>query len=62
LASSGGCLTTNTSDWQQFARTIDKLVQNPTLYHSLISGLNKRLMRTWNTYALELARNLREIS
>ncbi len=61
LASLGGCLTTNTSDWQQLAHTIDKLVKDSSLYCSLISSFKGRLMRTWNSYALELARNLREI-
>ena len=61
LASLGGCLTTNTSDWQQLARTVDELAKNSSLYNSLISSLNERLMRTWNSYALELASNLREI-
>ena len=61
LASLGGCLTTNTSDWQQLAHTINELAKNSSLYNSLISSLNERLMRTWNSYAVELASNLREI-
>ena len=58
LARGGGCLTVNTTRWQDLAQALDQLLHDPALQQRLHAQLQHRVLRPWRQYAQELLANL----